>query len=233
MPVTGPNSEEFGDTSSNHPLTLARYKIRWEDMESPLVITQKVGDVHLLDKNGNARTAPLYQMQGATFSDDGGQLYLANGLFCFDIIPPDDCLDFFRDKVPTMGIHVYQMRCHDETLDCIALEVLQSSRFDETPFQFEFHPGNGAQEPEGITYWDLQAPGAPAVPGVGNDDTPVASSQLHALMLDNSPDNIFLKHYQVGPAGACANYTPSLVPQAGCVNVTVTLLLPVHVKPLP
>ena len=56
-------------------------------------------------------------------------------------------------------------------------------------FNYEFHPGGSTdEEPEGLTYWDLDGRNAPGIQG-----------QLHAILLDNDAngDDVYFKHYRV------------------------------------
>ena len=83
--------------------------------------------------------------------------------------------------------------------DCSARRVAQSTRGDGA-FKYEFHPGwSRYEEPEGLTWWDLTVPNAPAVPGVTSSGLAVADTQLHAILLDNDPfeDDVYVKHYRV------------------------------------
>lgn len=65
------------------------------------------------------------------------------------------------------------------------------------PFLYEYHSGalEGSEEPEGLTFWDVDAlPAGQRPPSIGG--------QLHAILLDNdllSKDNVFFKHYAVAP----------------------------------
>lgn len=68
------------------------------------------------------------------------------------------------------------------------------------PFNYEFHPGTpvecllrigDAQEPEGVTVWDLDK----------DTRAPGIRGQLHVIMVENdwnklSPDDFYFKHYR-------------------------------------
>jgi hypothetical protein len=150
---------------------------------------QPVGTVHLFDEGDS--TLELMTMQGGAFSDDG-LLYLING---------DDSTD-----CEECGIHVFEVsligsgeKCSSGPGDCEAHRI-DRSRNSEALFEYRYNPGfRTYEEPEGITYWDLEADGAPSTPGITTGGQAVASSQLHALMLDNdwpSDDDIYVKHYR-------------------------------------
>ena len=67
------------------------------------------------------------------------------------------------------------------------------------PFRYEYHSGTAitgwvSDEPEGITYWDVDAlPTGERPPSIGG--------QLHAILLDNDvdDDDFYFKHYSIAP----------------------------------
>jgi hypothetical protein len=138
----------------------------------------------LQDESG----APLDmdKVQGGEFSDDGRRLYLANG-------------DGRNEAEPGEGLHVFSLRpaegdqCGPGVGRCtVARRIERSHNSDDPGFSFEFHPGLNAgatgQEPEGLTYWDLEA--EEGVPGM--------RGQLHVALLDNDfPDaeEVYVKRY--------------------------------------
>jgi hypothetical protein len=124
------------------------------------------GDLSLLDERGDPIELDL--MQGGTFADDD-HLYLSCG--------------FYKGLHASWGIHLFDLR----TRRRIARSTNGSGSFN-----YEFHPtqlfqGN-AEEPEGVTWWDLDLPHAPGIRG-----------QLHAILLDNDDngDDVYFKHYRV------------------------------------
>ena len=73
--------------------------------------------------------------------------------------------------------------------------LLCRSSHRSMPFLYEYHSGlvEGSEEPEGLTFWDVDALPAGQRP-------PSIEGQLHAILLNNdglSKDNFFLKHYAV------------------------------------
>jgi len=183
----------YTDGTPRNGNRLQKFKINWDEMEAGAdarILDRFV--VELFDEEG----APLeiFSTQGADFSDSG-VLFLSNGN------PKKDC---------DCGIHVFDMRLGDEASsplcstgdwDCrgTRLERSHNGHSTETPFNFEYNPGTfGGQEPEDVTWWDLTQRGAPPVPGTTTANVEVASSQLHALMLDNElfEDRVWIKHYQ-------------------------------------
>jgi hypothetical protein len=92
---------------------------------------------------------------------------------------------------------------------------IDRSRNGKGPFNFQYNPGLvfNHEEPEGVDWFDLDAPGAPSIPGTTSascvdpetgavlDPCPV-SGQLHVVLLDiDSPDpdgdDVYVKHYRV------------------------------------
>ena len=125
----------------------------------------EIGEQHITDGQGK----PIYRnhMQGGDFGDDG-YLYLVNGYY-----------EKFDNRQG--GITV---------VDPGTNHVVAQSTISSGQFRYEFHPGGfNGQEPEGITYWDLDGKGAPGISG-----------QLHVIMLDNDlpgdDDDLYFKHYR-------------------------------------
>jgi hypothetical protein len=107
----------------------------------------------------------LDSLQGGAFADDH-HLYISCG--------------YYKDPHPSWGIHLFDMR----TQRRVARSTNGSGSFD-----YEFHAeGPYDEEPEGLTYWDLDGRGAPGISG-----------QLHAILLDNDSngDDVYFKHYRV------------------------------------
>lgn len=111
----------------------------------------------------------LDSMQGGTFADDD-HLYIGCG--------------YYEDPHPSWGLHLFDMRTQRR--------VVRSTNGSGS-FNYEFHPGGGTdEEPEGLTYWDLDGRNAPGIEG-----------QLHAILLDNDAngDDVYFKHYRVQGLG--------------------------------
>jgi hypothetical protein len=107
----------------------------------------------------------LDSMQGATFADDR-HLYISCG--------------FWEDPHPSWGLHLFDLRTQRR--------IVRSTNGSGS-FNYEFHPGGSTdEEPEGLTYWDLDDRNAPGIRG-----------QLHAILLDNDSngDDVYFKHYRV------------------------------------
>jgi hypothetical protein len=125
-----------------------------------------VGRVTLLDEGGEPVDLDL--MQGGTFADDD-HLYLSCG--------------YYKGFDASWGLHLFDLRSRRR--------IARSTNGSGT-FNYEFHPTRGvsgfAEEPEGITWWDLDRPRAPGIGG-----------QLHAILLDNDAngDDVYFKHYRV------------------------------------
>ncbi len=124
------------------------------------------GTKELLDENGNIITIKGY-MQGGEFSDDGNYLFIINGKG-HDFDPKDG------------GIWVFNFRDGKKELKSSTSGV----------FKYEFKPSWGRfQEPEGLTYWNLDNQNAPGIKG-----------KLHAILLNSdatSRDEFWFKHYDI------------------------------------
>lgn len=107
----------------------------------------------------------LDSMQGGTFADDH-HLYISCG--------------FYKNPHPSWGIHLFDLRTQRR--------IVRSTNGSGS-FNYEFHPGGSTdEEPEGLTYWDIDRRNAPGIHG-----------QLHAILLDNDAngDDVYFKHYRV------------------------------------
>jgi len=110
-------------------------------------------------------------LQGGEFSPDGSHLFIVNGKDS-GFSPRDGGIWVFRGT---------------------PLQFVTKSTADKNSgsFFFEFHPGwSKYEEPEGITFWNLDGRQAPGVSG----------GQLHVILLDNdvsSGDEIYIKHYRL------------------------------------
>ncbi len=185
--------------SKSKTSSLMRYKVDWDTISNETVEIEPLGEVLLLNEDGN--TLELETMQGGVFSDNG-LLYLTSG----SARSCNEC-----------GIHVFEVRksdsreaCGVEPGECQALRLDRSSN-GVGSFDYEVHPGwSKYEEPEGVTYWDLEANEAPSVPGTTSGDQPVDSSQLHAILLDNdypSADEVYVKHYRADANENCVHQT--------------------------
>jgi hypothetical protein len=119
---------------------------------------------------GNTPLSIKPYLQGGEFSPDGSHLFLING---------KDSDFNARDG----GIWVFR-----------GTPFQFVTKSTHTPnsgsFFYEFHPGwSKYEEPEGLTFWDLDGRGAPGFPG----------GQLHVILLDNDADGdeIYIKHYRL------------------------------------
>ena len=188
-----------------------RFSVDWEKLndeslspEERLEITLD-SRVLMLDELGNE--VLLTRMQGGAFSDDGRQLYIVNG---FLRLAKD------TDNVADWGIHVFEMTLRQASSDCdgpddeclpIGRRVDRSSRFRGDPYGFWFLFNVGLpylEEPEGITFWDLDAPSAPDVTGTTSLGHPL-SGQLHVILRDNdvaplADHDAYIKHYRADVA---------------------------------
>jgi hypothetical protein len=104
-------------------------------------------------------------MQGGAFADDD-HLYISCG--------------YVEGGHESWGLHLFDLR----TQRRIARSTSGSGAFN-----YEFHPNSPYyEEPEGLTFWNLDSGAAPGIRG-----------QLHAIMLDNDSngDDVYFKHYRV------------------------------------
>lgn len=136
----------------------------------------------LLDECG--RPMSLMDMQGGEFSTDGRWLILTNG-YCDLKNSSAGC--WGREGSESEGLMVFDT----QTGVRVAKAGSGTGLFD-----YEYHyigSGGYAQEPEGVTYWDLDA----------DTRAPGIRGQLHAILLNNNTanaDSIFFKHYRLEPA---------------------------------
>ena len=134
------------------------------------------GTVKLRDENGKVLTRDW--MQGGCFDNDN-HLYLSNGC-------PTDWQGGTKYRNMANedgGISVYRIENN------IAKRICHSNQ--SSGFRFQF---NGfRQEPEGLTYWDLDA---------DSRSNSNVKGQLHAIMIDNEDagsvgtDKLYLKHFR-------------------------------------
>jgi hypothetical protein len=172
--------------------TVLKFRVDWAALgsDTPQARVELVGAIALQDEDGAPLVLGEY-LQGGTFAN-ATLFYMLNGQG--------------DGACPGCGIHAFELThataggsCGATDGDCVARRVAHSSN-GSGAFNFEFHPGwSRYEEPEGLTWWDLSAPGAPAVPGVTSSGLRVDQTQLHAILLDNDyyTDDVYVKHYHV------------------------------------
>ncbi|MGI8949507.1 MAG: DUF3892 domain-containing protein [Ornithinimicrobium sp.] len=149
-------------------LPVFRYNVDLDGLAMGKVVVVPASDLIL--RIGRQRlTIPQY-LQGGCFSPRG-HLFLLSGKG--------------GDHEGRGGIRVFD---RDGSLLC-------RSSPRERPFLYEYHSGalEGGEEPEGLTFWDVDALPAGQRP-------PSVHGQLHAILLNNDfpdKDNFFFKHYAV------------------------------------
>lgn len=175
-----------------------QFSVSWDALaaEVPEAVLTEVRAIPLQDRDGNPVVLEKF-LQGGSFADDDGVLYLTNGT---GDDPCNDC-----------GIHVFELRnpdtggpCDETEGACVARRVAQSTN-GSGAFNFEYHPGwPNDEEPEGLTWWDLSAPEAPPTHHTTSAGKRLDETQLHALLLDNDAkirnlsedDDVYIKHYR-------------------------------------
>lgn len=171
-PESGLLYTSFNSIASDRPLL--RFTIDYDQLDQGEFAVSYFDDVPLLE-GGTPVHTPKY-LQGGCFSPDGW-LFLSIGRLA----------DIFEGEVDNaegedrMGIWAFD---RNGELHC------RSSRH-QRPFLYRLDTGIWSkQEPEGITFWDLDGVGAPHAEG-----------QLHAILLNKDfvppNDNSWLKHYRV------------------------------------
>lgn len=141
-----------------------KYHLDWKTLaRNGTMSLQYVGEFQILDEYG----VPFLEVgQGAVFSDSGDLLYFNNGYY--------KEYDSHKD-----GISVFDMQTKRR--------IAHSTRDSAEPFWYGYDPGfTTAEEPEGLTIWDLDDGRAPNILG-----------QLHVLILDNDvhSDDVYIRHY--------------------------------------
>jgi hypothetical protein len=146
--------------------SLARYELDCAHLDSGQVLFVQQGPIHLIDEN----YAPLerHHKQGATFSPSGDFFVMSTGYGTENSDPVLDGIHFFDTTIPG----AYWRR------------IAHSSN-GAGLFSFLWDPAD--EEPEGMTWIDLDGAGVPGMSG-----------ELHILLLNNNDvtdDDIFFKHY--------------------------------------
>jgi hypothetical protein len=145
-------------------------------------------------------------MQGGVFSDNDSLLFLVSGFF--DDHYEEDGINVFETNSANTWTRVRRSE-NNYCLEWCDLDGFQyccgGYNCDFEPFCYEFHPGSvfsNREEPEGITFWDLDKGNAPEISG-----------QLHVLMVDqeasDDDDSVYLKHYTSNVYVNCAAGTGS------------------------
>ncbi len=159
-------------TSTDDAEAIIRYQINWDTiLNQPgnhygLSMTDQYP---LTDIVGN-QPFKLYSMQGGEFSPNGELLFVSCGIFV--------------DQYPTDGLHVFNVNNWQE------IQRSFNGGFTCCPPYFRFAFDNsfdGGDEPEGLTYWD-----------VDNLNAPNVSGQLHVILYIHNylqSNTVKLKHY--------------------------------------
>jgi hypothetical protein len=206
--------------------TVLKFRVDWAALgsDTPEARVDLVGAIALQDEEGAPLVLGEY-LQGGTFAN-ATLFYMLNGQ------GDGDC--------PGCGIHAFDLThataggsCGATDGDCVARRLAHSTN-GSGAFNFEFHPGwSRYEEPEGLTWWDLSAPGAPVVPGVTSSGLRVDQTQLHAILLDNDyfTDDVYLKHYRVelAPVPATHIQVSPLAVDFGDTDVGASEVAPVSV----
>jgi hypothetical protein len=107
----------------------------------------------------------INHMQGGAISPDNKYIYLNSG--------------YYTDDFKHDGINVFNVNT--------GLRVARSTQ-GYGNFNYQFHPNARYEEPEGLTFWDLNDGRAPGITGT-----------LHIILLDNeTKDDWYFKHYTDG-----------------------------------
>ena len=174
-PLSGLLFTSDGAITPSNPIQI--YKIDMDAIlngSSPFL--EHYGTMNLLTEDGRPLTRGC--MQGGCF-DNENHLYLTNGYWTLKGSDHDYSVN---DKG---GITVFEVP-EIAKGDSIVRKCLTHSNQDNG-FRFQFN-GTG-DEPEGITYWNLDA----------DKRAPGITGQLHAIMLNNTgtgDDDFYFKHYR-------------------------------------
>ena len=177
-------------SSLQHASTLTRYSLNWAMFQSQGTIQLAALPFEPM-RNEQGFALDLVTMQGGEFGP-GGLLYLASGFYSDS--------DALADRE---GLHVLEKRTNSS--GGVFWQRIAHSTRGFGHFDYYYNPGTftGAEEPEGLTIWDLDDGRAPGIRG-----------QLHATVLSNEIDagDIDFKHYshviRVNPFVACTGVFP-------------------------
>jgi hypothetical protein len=147
---------------------LTRYTANWQAIaagNAPTLTPES--QINLLDESGLPLT--MIHFQGGEFTPEGDKLYIVTG--------------YSDDTNDVHGIHVFDARNSSGPF-----QRLRRSTISPSLFQYQFNPSGSltGEEPEGLTFWDLNDGRAPGISG-----------ELHVLVLDNNifDHQFWLKHY--------------------------------------
>lgn len=163
-------------TSDDNASSIKQYSINWSIINNTSVHNAlSLSDSHpLKDLNGNSLL--LHDMQGGEFDDHDEFLYISSGLTEFY---------FWGHCYPEDGLHVFSF------INNTWKEVQRSINRDRPPYSpgyFDYtYDCSDTDEPEGLTYWDLDSGIAPYVSG-----------QLHVLLMNHAAiftERVSLLHY--------------------------------------
>lgn len=131
----------------------------------------------VIPKNDDGTDIYFKDMQGGCF-DDQNRLHIANGLYGY--LSDDDTEVRKRE-----GISVFQLPAAPVKGKTYHVTRIAKSQ-QKGGFEYKFD--TYGQEPEGLTWWDLD----------GRTDVPGIEGKLHVLLLNNdgNKDNFWFKHYR-------------------------------------
>ena len=121
------------------------------------------------------RGAPILDIdfhQGGVISPSGELLFVVAG--------------FHDQDRPGDGIHVFTLTVNPAS-GLVTTRRIRRSTQASRPFAYQVSTGIDGEEPEGITFWDLNDGRSPGVQG-----------EVHVLVLDNGfvgEDDVYIKHY--------------------------------------
>jgi hypothetical protein len=156
-------SSDF-DFNNKPSIPIFKYTVDWPRViASGELCLSLTNVIQLRDEDGN--NLSVQWIQGGVITPSGALLYLMAG--------------YWNDFNLTNGIHAFDLSS--------GYRVKRSER-QSGSFRFDWSPGLlTGEEPEGLTFWDLDDGRAPNISG-----------QLHVLLLDNDKpddDDILVKHY--------------------------------------
>jgi hypothetical protein len=192
-------------SSLQHATTLNRFALNWSLFQTngTIQLTPFAAEPMLNEQGG---ALDLVTMQGGEFSPDG-LLYLASGFYTDS--------DALADRE---GLHILEKRPNGG--GGFFWQRIGHSTRGFGHFDYYYNPGTftGAEEPEGLTIWDLDDGRAPGIRG-----------QLHATVLSNEIDSgdIDFKHYshviRVNPFVPCTGVFPQGSPTCPFPTVTAAV----------
>lgn len=160
--------------SGDFDTKLKRYYAEWNQLPQALSLAE-MPSVDLVREDGSPFDGG--HTQGGVFSPSGEIFYFLSGIF--------------NGHDPNDGINVFVV----DNLSLTWRRVKQSYEGDDyQPFWYHFDTGSpDYEEPEGLTFWDLDDGRAPGISG-----------QLHVVMLDNDgncpwwpdDDDVAIYHYR-------------------------------------